>query len=211
MANPGRVFDWDSLKNAIEDHLDRTDVDDEGVSAMLIQMAEAHFNRELRVREMVTRDDAFEIATRYEPVPDDFLGVLRFTVDGTVPCPLNSMTLNEMAEERERLRTTGQPRFFSVVGTDFEFLPTPGDTYTGLLAYYKKIPELSGSNTTNWLLTAHPDLYLWCCLVQGEAYFHNDARLGVWKSQLDMGIQSLHRTSERASRGVPIMKRRGFG
>lgn len=211
MANPGRIYDWASLKNAIEDHLDRDDVDDEGVSAMLIQMAESHFNRELRTREMVTRDDSFTIDSRYETLPTDFLGVLRFTIDGVRPQPMDSMSINEMAEESERLRSTGKPAYFAVLGDSFEFLPEPGDSYTGLLAYYAKIPELSGTDTTNWLLTAHPDLYLWCCLVQGEAYFQNDARLPIWKAQLDMGIKSLQRTSERASRGVPIMKRRGFG
>ena len=58
MANPAIISDYDSLRNAIEDHLDRTDVDDEGVSAMLVDLAEARLNRAVRHPRMLRRGDA---------------------------------------------------------------------------------------------------------------------------------------------------------
>ncbi|MCK8356920.1 hypothetical protein LXA28_18340, partial [Erwinia amylovora] len=38
---------------------------------------------------------------------------------------------------------------------------------------------------TNWLLTDHPDLYLYGSLLQAEAYLFNDDRLAVWKTAHD--------------------------
>ena len=69
MANPAQITDFASLKNAIEDHANRTDLDDEGVSALMIQLAEAHLSREVRHPYMLRRDDAFSVASQFEDVP----------------------------------------------------------------------------------------------------------------------------------------------
>ena len=43
----------------------------------------------------------------------------------------------------------------------FRFGPSPDISYTGKLSYYKAFNSLSDSNTTNWMLTNHPAVYLY--------------------------------------------------
>jgi hypothetical protein len=50
--------------------------------------------------------------------------------------------------------------------------------------YYQKIPGLQ-ANTTNWLMTAHPDVYLFGSLAEAENFGVNDERMPMWKARRD--------------------------
>ena len=69
MANTALVDSYTDLKNAIEDHMNRSDIDDEGVSAMAVDLAEARLNRVIRHPERIARDDAFTVDSQYETLP----------------------------------------------------------------------------------------------------------------------------------------------
>src|SRR6185503_2733971 len=75
---------------------------------------------------------------------------------------------------------TGCPRFFSVVGGEFQFFPAPSQAYNAELTFYQRIPALSASNSTNWLLTLNPDAYLYGSLLQAAPYLKDDARTSTW-------------------------------
>jgi hypothetical protein len=83
---------------------------------------------------------------------------------------------------RGRLRTNATPRFFAILGRNFEFAPTPSGNSSLALVYYQKIPALSDVTTTNWLLTNHPDIYLYTSLMHAAPYLADDARLQVFNS-----------------------------
>lgn len=175
-----------------------------------VTMAEAMFNRRLRVREMLTRNDAFTINDRYEDLPTDFAGVKQFVIQRTPVVTLDDLTADRVVHERQRYPSSGIPIYYSVVGSSFEFLPTPNDTFTATLLYYQRVPDLA-SNGTNWLLTSHPDLYVCGSLVAAEPYIHNDERLPTWKMQLEQGIAELNRIDQRESRGpTPTTRGRSF-
>jgi hypothetical protein len=54
------------------------------------------------------------------------------------------------------------------------------------------IPAISGGS--NWLLTSHPDVYLYGTLMEAAPYLHDDARVPVWKSLLAEAIEGVRRT-----------------
>ena len=64
----------------------------------------------------------------------------------------------------------GLPGMYAWSGSNWVF-DGNGDGVTGV--YYIKVPALSDSETTNWLLTAHPDLYLWAGLEQACIYLRD--------------------------------------
>jgi hypothetical protein len=73
--------------------------------------------------------------------------------------------------------------------------------------YYKALPALS-ANSTNWLLTAHPDVYLYGSLMQAAPYLKNDERLAVWGSLYTASIADLNQSSDRAEvSGGPLVMR----
>jgi hypothetical protein len=57
------------------------------------------------------------------------------------------------------------------------------------------------SNTTNWLLTEAPDVYLYGALVHTAPYLKDDARIAIWESFFAQGIDNLNISSSDAKYG----------
>lgn len=201
MASPALPTTFALLANQIEDHALRTDIDDEGVSALVIGLAEANFNRELRTVDMLTHDTAFTVDSQYETVPTGLLDVVRFALVRTPQITLEPLTPREISEKRLRTDVTGVPCSYSIVGANFEFYPTPTTAYTGDLLYYTQITALSASNTTNWLLDSHPDLYLDGCLYELYDYLKSPEEADRYERRRDSKIASLNRQQQRKQSG----------
>ena len=50
---------------------------------------------------------------------------------------------------------------------------------------FKAVTALSSINSTNWLLTAHPDAYLYGALLEAAPYLLDDSRLAMWATALE--------------------------
>jgi hypothetical protein len=72
-----------------------------------------------------------------------------------------------------------QPLFFTIFGSEIELCPTPDQDYTVEMVYRQNLPALA-SNSTNWLLTLAPDLYLYGALLESAPYIKEDARIQTW-------------------------------
>ena len=186
------------LQTAGANWLDRTDLT--ARIPEFIELAEANFNRVIREPDMVAKDDAFSLASRYTTLPTDTLEITRIVLDVSPPVTLEYLTPEEISERRSVLNSTGRPLYFTVIGgsaNQLEVLPSPDSTYTSSIVYYTKIPALTDAATSNWLLTSHPDIYLYGLLVSAEPYLKNDERLPVWASQLDKSLTELRLQGQR--------------
>jgi hypothetical protein len=76
--------------------------------------------------------------------------------------------------------TSGEPIYHTVIGERLYFGPTPNSNYSIEWAYYSKPTALSDSNTSNAILTNHPDLYLYASLLESAPFLMQDERLGTW-------------------------------
>ena len=192
------ITTYAQLQTAAANWLDRTDL-----SARIpefIELAEANFNRVIRQPDMVAKNDSFSLAAQYTTLPTDTLEITRIVVDVSPPITLEYLTPEEISERRSVLNSTGRPYYFTVIGGStgqLEVLPSPDSTYTSSIVYYTKIPALTDSATTNWLLSSHPDIYLYGLLVEAEPYLKNDERLPVWASQLDKSLAELRLQGQR--------------
>lgn len=172
------------LQASVADWLNRADLT--GAVPDFIALAEAQISRRLvmagPVRPMMGRSDA-TIDSEFVSVPTDFMGArtINFVEDRTRPL---EFCLPEQINQKKAWRDqlTGCPRFFAVVGGEFQFFPAPGDgdSYAAELTYWKRIPALSDSNISNWLLTLHPDAYLYGALLQAAPYLKDDGRVTTW-------------------------------
>lgn len=199
------ITTYAELKSAIADWLNRDDLD--AVIPNFISLAEAHFNRTMRHRKMVTRSDA-TLDTPYFAVPADWLENIRFQLNTNPVTPLLYVTPEQAAEERQKYNASGQPLFFSMVGEQFQVVPSPDTSYDAELLYYAKIPALSDSNTTNWLLTESPDVYLYGSLVQSAPYLKEDERISVWAGLYQQFVDDMMLADERARIGSSKLKAR---
>ena len=201
---------FSGLKTTIADYLNRDDLT--SIIPSFITLAEAKFNRKLRVRQMVKRATA-NIDTQYFAFPNDWLQAKQFVLN-TNPITYLEYVTNFQGDE---LRATtviavGKPQYYSFVGSQIEVIPTPDTSYTGELTYYGKIPALSDSNTSNWLLAYAPDLYLYGALLEASPYLKDDERLAVWGNLYISSIGDIEIADQRASVGsTPIVRARSLG
>lgn len=193
MANDPQT--WDELVASAAEWLNRSDLDDK--IPEFIAFAERKFNRTLRTVEMEARSTAVLTGDSLE-LPSDFLALRSIQVDDTV---LAYITPDETFAATDQ----GSPLFYTITDGQFFFRPIP-DSGDVTLTYYAAIPALSVSEPTNWLLTAHPDIYLWATLLQAEAYIWNDQRLELWKTALDEALAELL-SLNRKKRSGPIRLR----
>ncbi len=133
-------------------------------------------------------------------LPDEWLEMVRFTMStGT---PVIQMEYQDphgfFAANHQTL--SGFPRYYTIVGSTLYVGPSPdsGTTYTYTIQYLERIPVLSATNTSNWLLDIAPDLYLFGSLLQAEPYLHNDERIPLWKLMVDNAIHELQGQDMRA-------------
>lgn len=74
------------------------------------------------------------------------------------------------------------PRVFTIEGSTLYTMPQDSSTLTFL--YYAKIPSLQ-TNTTNWLMTAHPDFYLVGCLHEAYQFMLDAEKAILFKEKRD--------------------------
>ena len=193
------------LKSAIASWAHRSDITD-SVAADFVTLAEAEFNRVLRCVEQETRD-TLSVSSRYTALPTDFLELRRVEFDNSPVYPLNSLTPYQQTAYRTT-EPSGDPIYYSIVGTDIEIVPTQSAASVDIL-YWAKIPALSTANTTNWLLTAYPDLYLSECLRQVAIYTKDDASVARYGQQVSDSIQTIKRNDVSKRWAGPLVMRAG--
>lgn len=200
------ITTYSELQTAIGTFLDRTDMTT--IAPTFIALAEAQINRRLMkdgpVREMMGRSDA-TINSEYIAVPSDFLGAKAIYLDPNY-LPLEFVSPEDIVRRKTLYpNESGDPQVFSVVGGQFQFWPWGGTgSFSGELTYWKKIPALTDSATSNWLLVSHPDIYLYTSLIQSAPYLKDDARLQVWGSLAEAALADLTMADQKA-RSAPHM------
>jgi len=161
---------YSSLKSSLQDWLQgRTDL--ATVSEDCIALAEADFNRTLRVREMET-SSTLTPSSGEATLPTDYLA-WRTVTALTDPRRELEYVAPSYIEDEYGDREAGTPAFFTIRGSTILIVPYP--TGNVRLDYFQKIPALSDANTSNWLLEAYPNLYLYQSLKHLAVYLDNDA------------------------------------
>jgi hypothetical protein len=198
------------LKATIADYLNRDDLT--AVIPSFITIAEAKFNRKLRTRQMVKRAEG-QIQTAFFSYPSDWLQAKEFQLN-TNPIQRLQFVTEAQGDELKSNRyvSIGKPAYYTITGTQLEFIPTPDSTYSAELTYYAKIPALSTANTSNWLLAYAPDLYLYGALLEAAPYLKDDERLAVWSQMYINSLGDIEVADQRASvSSTPLVRARSLG
>lgn len=199
------ITTYSQLKSAVANWLNRSDLD--SVIPDFIALAEAQFNRTVRHRKMVTRLQS-TLSGPYTNFPADWLQTIRFQLNTNPVTPLLFVTPEQALEESMVYSAGQQPLFYTVVGEQFQVVPAPNTSYATELLYYAKLPALSDSNTTNWLLTESPDLYLYGALIQSAPYLKEDERINTWAGIYQKLLDDMMLADEHARIGSSKLKTR---
>ena len=153
------------LKAAVADWLTRADLEQQIPD--FIKLAEATLNKVVRSSRMTANASVtINANTRKGAAPGDMLEPIYVQLAADEDYPLEQVSPEQLTVlRRSRMRATGMPRFYAVVGRAIEVAPTPASQITLDVAYYQAIPTLAAAGEANWLLTHDPDLYLYTTLL----------------------------------------------
>jgi hypothetical protein len=190
----------DGLIAAIPSHMVNNSLLTPTICADFIRMTETEANRAIRGRVSAGRSVAI-LSEEGGTVPEDFLGEISFRLDVSSRGKLAFKSVVEFDDLVDRYPATGQPQVFTIVGGEFRFLPAPDTDYTATLTYWRKVPPLTDASQSNWLLDAHPDVYLYGCLMHAAAFLKDWDEKAQYEAWFGAALQDVAKTEIEAAMG----------
>lgn len=176
---------FSNLKASIKRRSKRDDITDADLVDYIVQCETEFYSNAstpLRLRSMEARATAnLTTTSRFLELPDLFLQMRRLKLNDPFDGG-GDHDVRYMSPEQMQLRgLTAIPVYFTVT-TQLEFDSTPDQVYEVEMQYVKKLAPLDDTNTTNDILTNHPNIYLygslWALFVEGQEidlanYYYN--------------------------------------
>jgi hypothetical protein len=161
--------------------------------ASCITLAEAYFNRRLRVRQM---ENVIKLTPTDGSVtmPDDYLAWRRLTWLGSPERDLEYV-VPSIFTRYYPTSPVGIPAKFTIEGEFLNIAPT--DAAQVEFNYYAKVPSLLAPDDSNWLLVTYPDLYLAGTLAWVNTLVQNQEQFQLWISACDQIIERAMQLSEK--------------
>ena len=183
------ISTYSELQTAVANWLDRDDLT--ARIPEFIALAEARFNRVLRLRSMEAKYTANTVAAqRNLALPASYIQMRNFQVN-TSPLTTLSYVTPEIYDRLWGGSTQGTPKFYTILANEVSLGPIPASVQEVEMLFYKKFDNLSASTTTNWLITNAPDIYLYGSMLEAEPFIMNDERVPLWAQALQQGISDL--------------------
>ena len=194
----GAFADYLDLRIAVAEFVDRRDLSD--VFPRFVLAAENSLNGFMRSREMLTVGATLTFTSSLAPLPADFLEV-KTIWDATNRIPLSG------ADSTQLLQGTSDIYTFAISGSNVYIDGLDGATR--LMDYYAALPTLTASPTTsNWLLQAAPNLYMYAVAVEAAKWMKNPDLVAAAQKLLDQEVLEQNRTNARARYGNATIRMR---
>lgn len=196
--------DYDGLKAAIADWLERYDLDD--AIPDFIQLAEARIKR--RVRDitpltavettnwmLTNHPDVYLFGSLVEAIPyvgnDERIPLWQAKYDAAfaeVRRPDADTSLADYAGLKAAIADwLNRPDIDEIIPEFIQLVEAR------IKRRVRDITALSDGNTTNWVLTNHPDVYLFGALAEASPYLGNDERSVLWQTKYEAAFAEVRR------------------
>lgn len=175
--------------------------------AVLIQLAEAEMRADtglkLRVEEFDQSLTGVQ-GSRFIALPVAYqraITLWRLLSDGRRDEPMALVP----AANLNTLTTPGIPLYWAVDDANIAFERPLDAAYSFDFRMQGILPALSVSNTTNWLLTNYPQVYLAAAMVQAARWLQDPDQEGRWTNAYQNGQEMVSRAETKA-RGNPTLR-----
>lgn len=206
---------YKDLKDAVATWLNRKDSATLNNIPMFINFAEKQFTRLVKlpyyeVKSEFTIDENFN----YVVIPQDFLSAKHISINGKPYNRVDVETFMRMKSTGEdgQHASTGSPTeladqagststysgFFSRIGEQIHFLPTPqiGDTVE--MIYRQDIPEMTFDNDQPYSLLIAPDIFLYLSMRHASIFIRDLEMEQYWMSKAQEAADSLQQQIDEA-------------
>jgi len=191
------LANFGELKTAIASLLNRSDL----TSAIpdFVTMLEARVSRESRFRNrrMETTATLTYAGTALATLPTDYLEARTVVWQSNPRIRLEFMPLSQF-EDTHTTDTQSTPQNYTTYGTTIKIGPFPNATVGATMYYYQRLTALSADGDTNWLLSFHPDVYLYGSALESAPYLGDDNRVQLWMGLYDRAAGEVRGDDARA-------------
>jgi hypothetical protein len=168
-----------------------------------IALFESAANRRLRLRQQESTA-TLTPSSGVAALPADYLAWRRVTWTGQFPRELEYVHPSYLHALYPTL-PAGVPRLFTIEGGNLTVAPKDDTALS--FDYFQKIPALSSTTTSNWLLATAPDLYLFGALAEAHGFVKDAESLALWKSRRDELFDEIERLDmkTRGQSGIRVI------
>jgi hypothetical protein len=183
------ISNYTELNTAVANWLDRDDLTDR--IPEFIALAEARFNRLLRIRAMEEKQTASTVAgQRNLALPAYFIQMRNLQINTSPITPMQYVT-PEIYDRLYGSTGTGTPQMYTIIADEIQLGPIPSSVQTIEMLFYKKFDSITAVSPTNWMITNAPDVYLYGCLLEAEPFIMNDPRAQLWATAFQQAISDI--------------------
>jgi len=184
-----------------------------------IRIAEAHIARRVRVLQMQFNTQLVVPDTGSLALPAGFLGFRSVAIEvaeGLRQTPeinyLAPDVFHELVISSNQIRGIETDSYYTLEGNNILVSPEPGTgtTLTLNATYWKRFDALSDTNTTNWLLTNHFDVYLYATLAELWRYRMDIDQEQISRAIYQQAVNDLHTSERRKARSGPNIRHARF-
>ena len=167
-----------------------------------ITLFESRANRRLRLRVMESDESVVAVVgSRAIALPTGFIDPIGFWLTDLDP---REELIYSLPESLHVTTVETRPQYWAIDGTNIVFECESDAAYTAIFRMLKSF-ALSGSVTTNWLLTNHPDLYLYGSLLEAAPFVRDKDMISVWKAFVEEAFSDIENKEQRA-RGLAALR-----
>lgn len=162
-----------------------------------IELAEAEMRRDINARSGVQIMDLSITEDSY-PLPCGFDGIVSINGRGS-----NSQITYVSSDAIGMDRAYGGygSSSYTITGDTIYFGRIPGDVR---FAYKALFAPLGRATRCNWILSKHPDAYLYGALKHSAPFLEDDQRIGVWAGLYANAIQAINTQALEQQFGGPL-------
>ena len=193
------ITTYAELKSSIANWLNRDDLT--SVIPDFISLAEAQIARDVRHWRQEKRVTT-PVNEQYENLPIDWLEMIQIQL--TACGRLQVISAAELQNRKEASLVAYKPKYYRLTSDQIEFYPAPDSSYEVAMQYYARVPALTDTDTTNWVLTDYPDIYLYGALVHAAPYLNDDQRINIWASLYQSAVDALDQDNKKSRVSGPL-------
>ena len=204
------LTNYGELKTSVASWLARSDLTT--VIPDFVYLAHKQLQRDLKGHMRLQKRASLSITGQYVAAPADFLELVSiYRADGSGP--ITYMSPDQMVSYFD-MTSSGEPKYVclsadTTPGAEYlRFAPVPDGTYAATIEYYAAMSYFVSDVATNWILTDHPDVYLYGALLQARAFLGDDGRIPMWMQAYQMATGDVRKHGSRSRWGASGMMTR---
>ncbi len=201
------ITNFSELQSQIQSWLmNRTDLATQAPDFITLCEADLNTRPDFRVKEMESSSDLTQ-STGVCTLPTDYLEY-RSVVAKTDPRHFLDLVARDFVDDNYGDNAAGTPTYFIIEGASMRIYERSTDTIE--IRYYAKVPALSTSATTNWLLTKSPNTYLYGSLRHAAIFMRDMEGVGLYDGLYNASIEALINADKGARWARGAVRQRDF-